>query len=125
MLGLAAIHALLEHGVSGIAIFDVPASFSTSQTRIDELTAKFPNARIITQVVDICDEAAVIAGVDATAKALGSVDHLLCFAGIVGAQQALEIGLADWKKVLDVNTTGSWICAQAVAKCVVEYSGER
>ena len=116
VLGLTAIRALLEHGATGIAIFDVPASISTSQSQVDALAEEFPNAKVITKVVDVRDDATVERAVEETAKELGSVDNLLCFAGVVGAEQALNIELNDWKRVLDVNTTGSWVCARAVAK---------
>jgi NAD(P)-dependent dehydrogenase (short-subunit alcohol dehydrogenase family) len=51
---------------------------------------------------------------------LGSVDHLLCFAGVVGCQHALDMTAAEWRRVLDINTTGGFLCAQAVAKQMVQ-----
>ncbi len=45
-----------------------------------------------------------------------TIDVLCCFAGIVQVKPALETELGLWKKILDVNVTGSMICAKAVAK---------
>lgn len=50
---------------------------------------------------------------------IGSVDHLLCFAGVVGCQHALEMTAGEWRKTLDINTTGGFLCAQAAAKQMV------
>ncbi|KAF9018684.1 NAD(P)-binding protein [Hymenopellis radicata] len=119
VLGLTAVRALLEHGASGISIFDVPASFATSQSEFNRLADDFPNAKIITKVVDVRDDAIVKTAVDESANELGIIENLVCFAGVVGTAHALDIDLAEWKRVLDVNTTGSWVCAQAVAKKMI------
>lgn len=103
MLGLATCRALLEHGASGVSIFDVLASISSGKEAIIRLQEDFPRAKVITKIMDVRDDA------------------MLCFAGVVGTTHAIDMDVADWKRVLDINTTGSWICAQAVAKCV--YAG--
>ncbi len=118
VLGLAACRALLEHGASGVSIFDVLASISSGKEVITRLQEDFPRAKVITRIVDVRDDATVHAAVSETAVELGSVDILLCFAGIVGTTHAIDMDVAEWKRVLDINTTGSWVCAQAVAKCV-------
>ncbi|PBK90200.1 NAD(P)-binding protein [Armillaria gallica] len=119
VLGLAACRALLEHGASGVSIFDVLASISSGKEAITRLQEDFPRAKIITKIVDVRDDATVNAAVSETAVELGSVNILLCFAGVVGTTHATDMDVAEWKRVLDINTTGSWICAQAVAKCMI------
>lgn len=59
---------------------------------------------------------AVAEAVETTVKTLGSLDHLFCFAGIVGCYHAIEMTDNQWRKTIDVNTTGSFICAQAAAR---------
>lgn len=115
-IGLSAIRALLEHGASGIAIFDVPVSYATSTPAIDDLKKDFPQAKIATYNVDVRDEELVNKTVDLVIKDFGVVDMLLCFAGVVGCEHAHELKADDWKRVMDVNVTGSWFCAQAVGK---------
>lgn len=73
-------------------------------------------AKIITKTVDVTDEQGVQSAVQETASELGSVDLLLCFAGVVGCAHAVEIRSEEWRRTLDINTTGSWLCAQAVAR---------
>ncbi|ESK91960.1 short chain dehydrogenase reductase family [Moniliophthora roreri MCA 2997] len=118
-IGLVVIRALLEHGASGIAIFDVPGSLATSQEAINALRTDFPNARIITVEVDVRDEARVESAVQEAVTGLGSVNMLLCLAGVVQVGHAHEMAASEWRRVLDVNTTGSWFCAQAAAKQMI------
>ncbi|KAJ4497507.1 hypothetical protein C8R41DRAFT_917544 [Lentinula lateritia] len=118
-IGLSAIRALLEHGASGIAIFDVPVSYATSTPAIDDLKKDFPQAKIATYNVDVRDEELVNKTVDLVIKDFGVVDMLLCFAGVVGCEHAHELKADDWKRVMDVNVTGSWFCAQAVGKKMI------
>jgi NAD(P)-dependent dehydrogenase (short-subunit alcohol dehydrogenase family) len=113
-LGIEAARALLEHGASGVSLFDVnPAQ---AQDVVDRLRSDFPSAKIIAKKVDVRDQQVVQAAVAETADELGSLDILLCFAGVVACDHALDVALEEWKRTLDINTTGSWLCAQAVAK---------
>lgn len=66
--------------------------------------------------MDVTDAASVTEGVTAVVQTLGSLDHLFCFAGIVGCFHAMEMTDAIWRKTLEVNTTGSFLCAQAAAR---------
>lgn len=117
-LGLQACNALLEHGLQGLMIFDInPAN---SEKEIAQLQTKFPEAKIKYQKVDITDEEAVSTAVEETSRVLGSVDILVSFAGIVGVVESLEMPISEWRKILDINTTGAFICAQAAARHMVK-----
>ncbi|KAL5337935.1 hypothetical protein BJX70DRAFT_408974 [Aspergillus crustosus] len=116
-LGLEAASALLEHGLSGLLILDMNPS--TSETEINALRTRFPSATVLSAKVDITDEVAVDTAFTTAARTLGSIDILLCFAGIVGCADALTLPISSFRKVLDVNTTGAFICAQAAAKHMV------
>lgn len=113
-LGIEAARALLEHGASGVSLFDV--NLEQAQHVIDRLRFDFPSAKIIAKKVDVRDEQVVRDAVTETADELGSVDILMCFAGVVACNHALDVSLDEWKRTLDINTTGSWLCAQAAAK---------
>ena len=117
-LGLRACDALLEHGLNGLMILDLnPAG---SQQEITALQTKFPAAKIRAQAVDVTDEAAVGAAVEETVRELGSVDMLVSFVGVVGCVPTLDIPVSQWRKIIDINTTGTFICAQAVARQMVK-----
>jgi NAD(P)-dependent dehydrogenase (short-subunit alcohol dehydrogenase family) len=49
-------------------------------------------------------------------KELGSINCLCCFAGVVSCGPSLEVGIDEWKRVMDINLTGAFLCAQAVAR---------
>ncbi|KAF9262319.1 NAD(P)-binding protein [Marasmius fiardii PR-910] len=120
-IGLVIIRALLEHGASGIAIFDVPSSLDTATTKdaIENLRSDFQNVRILTLEVDVRDHVVVEIAVRRAVEELGSVDMLLCLAGVVHCGHASGTSSVDWRRVIDVNVTGSWLCAQAVGKQMV------
>jgi NAD(P)-dependent dehydrogenase (short-subunit alcohol dehydrogenase family) len=61
---------------------------------------------------DVADRAAV----DAAFEQVGAVDVLVANAGISVRKPFLEIEQADWQRVLDVNLTGVFNCAQAAAR---------
>lgn len=98
-------------------IFDLGVSSSTE--KIEALRNEFPNAKIEAREVNVTDEDAVNAAVKETAEVLGSVDALVCFAGIVHTQDAVDTPAKTFRKLLEVNTTGSFICAQAVASQII------
>jgi len=55
--------------------------------------------------------------------ALGGVDVLVANAGISIRKPFLEIDAADWQRVLDVNLTGIFHCAQQAARRMVAADG--
>ncbi|KAJ5759022.1 oxidoreductase [Penicillium odoratum] len=117
-LGIRACDALLEHGLEGLMILDVnPAN---SQREITEMKSKFPNAKISTQKVDVTNEGAIRLAMQETVKQLGSIDTLVCFVGVVGCVPSLDMPISQWRRIIDINTTGSFICAQAAARHMVK-----
>ena len=51
------------------------------------------------------------------ADALGGVDILIANAGIQRDSAFTEMTLSDWCKVIDVNLTGQFLCAQEAVRC--------
>nr|GAT48068.1 general substrate transporter [Mycena chlorophos] len=123
MLALEVVRALLEHGASGVALFDLAASFASAhaQTAIPALRQDFPDRKILEKVVDATDEDGVARGVAESVEEFGEsgVQILLCFAGVVSTVHAEEMTGAQFRRVVEINTTGSWICAQAVGKQMI------
>jgi 3-oxoacyl-[acyl-carrier protein] reductase len=65
--------------------------------------------------VDITDEKSVQDAADATLKLAGSISILVNNAGIAGSNAKLwEMDVADWKRVMDLNLTGVFLCCRAV-----------
>lgn len=119
MLALTSARALLEHGLTGLALFDLPSSLEKGQNAIEALRAEFPSAKIIKQACDVTDEKGIIAATRSAKAQLGELNILCCFAGMVGCIPSAEQPVDHWRKIIDVNTTGCWIAAQAVGRYVV------
>lgn len=54
---------------------------------------------------------------EAAEKAMGGIDVVVPNAGIQRDAAFCEMTLDDWNKVIEVNLTGQFICAQAAVKC--------
>jgi NAD(P)-dependent dehydrogenase (short-subunit alcohol dehydrogenase family) len=63
--------------------------------------------------VDITDEAAVTAAVTEGATALGGLDGLVNAAGIMFRGSVGDVPALDWRRMIEVNLTGSYIVARS------------
>jgi len=80
------------------------------------------------RVADVTDKRAVDAAVAEAARATGRVDILVNNAGGVLGQVGRpleEVSKADWQRIFDVNVTGAFLCAQAVAPGMKAARGGR
>ena len=66
---------------------------------------------------DVTQEASVARAVEQGAGAMGGIDGVVNAAGIVIYGSVLDVGVADWKLVLDVNLTGTYI----VIRCCLPW----
>ena len=81
---------------------------------LQETIASLEGDRHLAFPADVADPSDVDALFAATVKAFGRVDLLFNNAG-VGAPPVPfdEISVEDWKRVVDINLTGSFLCARA------------
>ncbi|OGO41549.1 MAG: hypothetical protein A2137_08230 [Chloroflexi bacterium RBG_16_58_8] len=72
-------------------------------------------------VADISSGKDVDAIVTKTVKKFGRIDILVHCAAIRGpvGKPAVELSEADWRSILDVNTTGAFLISKAVAKSMI------
>ena len=75
---------------------------------------------IHTYVLNVTDEDAVNDTIPVIEKEVGPIDILVNNAGIIKRIPILEMSADDFRQVLDVNLTGQFIMAKAVAKGMVE-----
>lgn len=66
---------------------------------------------------DVTDEASVAHAVERGAAAMGGVDGVVNAAGIVIRGPVLEVGVAEWRRVIEVNLTGIYI----VVRCCLPW----
>jgi gluconate 5-dehydrogenase len=75
---------------------------------------------IHTYVLNVTDEDAVNDTIPVIEKEVGPIDILVNNAGIIKRIPILEMSADEFRQVLDVNLTGQFIMAKAVAKAMVE-----
>jgi meso-butanediol dehydrogenase / (S,S)-butanediol dehydrogenase / diacetyl reductase len=103
-IGEATVHRFREEGAQVAAIADRDVE----------------DPGLLCDVADASSVAAAFARVD---ELLGGVDVLVANAGISVRKPFLEIEEADWRRVLDVNLTGVFFCAQQAARRMVPGAG--
>ena len=108
-IGYAVAERMLKSGAS-VVLWDVTADrLKSSQAELSKL------GKVETCVVDITDEAQVLAAADAAVKALGKIDILVNSAGITGPnQKTWEYSSKDFRQVQDINLIGTFHCCKAV-----------
>ena len=72
---------------------------------------------------DITDEAAVADAVARGANQAGGIDGVVNGAGIVLHGGVLEVGIAEWRRVIDVNLTGIYIAVRCALPWLSRATG--
>jgi glucose 1-dehydrogenase len=86
----------------------------SAQEVVDEIRAGGGTA--IAVKADVSREADVLQLFEQTFRAFGTVDILVNNSGLQKDAPFLEMTLADWQRVIDVNLTGQFLCAREAAK---------
>ena len=76
--------------------------------------------RTLGVAADVTDPEQVRDAAGRVRSELGRIDILVNSAGVNIRKPSVEFSLDDWRKVIDINLTGSFICAQAVAPAMIE-----
>lgn len=71
---------------------------------------------------DVADEAQVLAMFSRTMDTYGRLDILVANAGIQQDAPATAMTLEQWRRVIDVNLTGQFLCAREAIKCFLQQS---
>jgi 3-oxoacyl-[acyl-carrier protein] reductase len=108
-IGEAAARAIARRG-ERVAVADLrPAAAEEAAAR---LQAEALDVEPVT--VDVGSEASVRAMVETVLGRWGRIDILVNNAGVESSKPFLEIGVEEYEHVMRVNTTGVWLCCQAV-----------
>ena len=112
-IGLAITQRLLASGAR-VRIWDRDSARLTSV--ISELGANASG-----DALDVTDPNAIENGVKVALKDLGRIDVLVNNAGIAGINTpTIDYPIDEWKRVLNVNLTGPFLCCRAVAPHMVK-----
>jgi len=107
-IGEATSRRFLAEGARVVALAVGEHEVETAHARTPGLEAAL--------LCDVADEAQVARAFVRVDELLGGVDVLVANAGISIRKPFLEIRAEDWRRVLDVNLTGVFHCAQQAAR---------
>src|SRR5690349_18423556 len=113
-IGWATVEAFVAVGVT-------PVLFDRDASALDEAQRLLRERGIghLTQAVDVTNEAAVVEAFAAVEARYGRIDVLVNNAGIAIRRPAVEVALADWQKVIDVNLTALFVCSRTAARSMI------
>jgi NAD(P)-dependent dehydrogenase (short-subunit alcohol dehydrogenase family) len=107
-IGLRTAERLLAEG-GRVCLWDV------DQAKLDAARASLGDAARVTRL-DITDPAAVERAAKEAESAMGSVDALICSAGVAGLNAlVVDYPIDEWKRIFDINVNGLFYCNRYVA----------
>lgn len=115
-IGLATARRFLADGWR-VALLDVDAD------TLDRTHTALASAKTVAIRCDVADAAGVAGAVAVVADKFRRLDALINNAGIAIFKPILEVSYEDWSRVLAVNLTGPFLCAQAAAPLMRDSGG--
>jgi NAD(P)-dependent dehydrogenase (short-subunit alcohol dehydrogenase family) len=116
-IGLACVEALVGSGWQ-VGILD------RDEAALERARKRFGNERTVRIApLDVTDEPAAVAAVDAMAKAFGRLDGVLNSAGVGADVHVLDTPVELFRKVIDINVTGTFIVGRAAARIMKDRGG--
>ena len=104
---------------ANVALFDI--NDKAGNKVADDLTKKYSEVKIKYYSVNITKEEVVNKAVDEVVKEFGRIDLLFNNAGYQGNFTKLpDYSVDDFRKVIDINVTGTFIVLKAVANAMIK-----
>ncbi|MFZ0609402.1 MAG: SDR family oxidoreductase [Xanthobacteraceae bacterium] len=119
-IGLATAKRFLAEGWR-VALLDIDKV--TLDRSSNALSAVNSADAVIDLCCDVADPAGVAAALETVAQEFGRLDALVNNAGIAIFKPILDVTYEDWSRVLAVNLTGPFLCAQAAAPLMRDSGG--
>jgi NAD(P)-dependent dehydrogenase (short-subunit alcohol dehydrogenase family) len=113
-IGWATVEAFVKSGAIPV-LFDRDAQALASAA---EVLAR-QGVDHLTLSIDVCDEVAVDAAFAQVVARYGRIDILVNNAGIARRRPSVDLPLADWQAVVDLNLTAVFMCCRAAARSML------
>ncbi len=121
-IGRAVALAMVDAGAAAVVVGDIDAEGARETVALVE--AKGAPARAVT--VDVTDADAVERAVATTIVTFGGLDVASNNAGVNGAGgRTGDYDVDDWRRTLDINLTGTFLCLRAELRAMSPASGGR
>lgn len=114
-LGMAMAEGLASAGAELIITSTTPAKLEKAMEHY-----KNKGYKAAGYVFDITNENEAAEKVNEIENVYGSIDILINNAGIIKRELAINMSIADFRRVIDVNITGTFIMSQLVAKGMIK-----
>ena len=107
---------LLAHGAAGVALLDLDEG--EGQQALESLHTLFPERieNILFRSVDVTDADPLRKTIHDIADVFSKINVFVCLAGIVNTTRAIDYTAEGFRRICDVNTTGTFLTAQAVGR---------
>ncbi|HJU80580.1 MAG TPA: SDR family oxidoreductase [Acidimicrobiia bacterium] len=115
-IGSAITQVLVERG-GRVAMVDLDGE------RVQEAALRFEPGQVLPLSCDVTNEADVAAAVESVVDSWNGIDGLVNNAGAVVLDTAWDAGASDWRRQLDVNVTGTFLCSRQVGSHLKERGG--
>ena len=111
-LGLEMLRALAEAGAK-VAALDV--LYDEARAAMVQVATEH-NVQAIAHRVDVTDADDVERAMTAVEAELGPIDVVVAAAGVSDITPTVDVSLASWKRVIDINLTGVFLTAQSAGR---------
>ena len=115
-LGLVFARALAGAGAT-VALLG--RRLDAAQSAADAIAAEF-GGRALAIAADVTDQEQVQAAVAQVQREAGKLDILVNSAGVNFRKPTLEFPLEEWRRIVEINLTGTFLCCQAAAPQMLE-----
>jgi meso-butanediol dehydrogenase / (S,S)-butanediol dehydrogenase / diacetyl reductase len=117
-IGRAIALRLADEGAD-VAIVDL--NIDTASAVAEEVRAR--QRRALSIQCNVTDEVSVDAMIKSVVDGLGHLDIIVNNAGVQDIVPAVDMSRERWDRILDVNVTGVFLCAQAAARQMIAQGG--
>jgi NAD(P)-dependent dehydrogenase (short-subunit alcohol dehydrogenase family) len=117
-IGLSISNAFAEQGCQ-LALLDV------NETSLTETAKRLEKSgtHVITVAGSVAEPETARRTCAEAVRQYGRIDVLVNNAGVSSVHPSLELPLQEWKRVLDINLTGVFLCAQEAARTMIRAGG--
>ncbi|RKY01885.1 MAG: sorbitol-6-phosphate dehydrogenase [Spirochaetes bacterium] len=118
-LGEAICHSLAQQGLK-VTVADI--NEKNAEKVAGDLKKKY-NVDTLSVKSDVTKEEDVVKMVEETVKKFGKLDVMVSNAGILISHEITEFPLEEFKRIIDVNLTGYFLCAREAARVMKKQGG--
>jgi NAD(P)-dependent dehydrogenase (short-subunit alcohol dehydrogenase family) len=114
-LGKALATGLVEAGATVFAL-------DIDRASLEAVSAELPRGRYLPCIADVTDEDSIAAAFRALEASTGGIDFLVNAAGIAPSFALEDFPLDAWKRAMDINLTGYFLCAREAARVLLRQN---